>query len=60
MSGSINPYEGVLLEGSHIDGGCGKNWCARQCASVFWRHIAAIARDLGNRLQILAVCKSHP
>ena len=35
LSGGINPYEGVLSEGSHIDGGCCKNWCARQCSSAF-------------------------
>ena len=35
LSGGINPYERVLLEGSHIDGACCKNWCARQCASAF-------------------------
>ena len=39
MSGGQNPHEGVLSEGSHIDPGCCKNWCTRQCASACCRHI---------------------
>ena len=33
-----------------------KNWCARQCASAFGRHIVRIARDRRNSLEVLAVC----
>ena len=47
----INPYEGVLSEGSHT------RVSARQ---HFEGTLCAIARDRRNRLEFLAVCTSYP